>query len=272
MKEQEAQWVVPNPQIPRSFGLMNIIFGSLLLLVGAGTAVWYFLAPTLTRQIQSELKKGEETRKAQHDAKLAELKRREAAAKTEEEKQEVQDELTLLEKDLEPDIPNMDDLFGMNMLTDIRIVSYTVGELATGILLNVLMIISGAGLMAMAEWARRLAIWVAGLKILRWVAMSVVTMVLILPITLEKTQRMFQQQVVVQSKTQTGGKPVLIATAQMTRMMAIASAVFIIFEAVVASVYPALSLWFLTRPPTRAACWKESASTGPPQAIGPGDS
>ena len=37
-------------------------------------------------------------------------------------------------------------------------------------------------------------------------------------------------------------------------MTAIMSAVAVVFSALVASIYPAISLWFLTRPPTRVAC------------------
>jgi hypothetical protein len=274
VKEQAPQWVVPNPQVPRAFGLMNIIFGSLMLLVGAGSAVWFFLAPTVSKWIQVEVKKGQDSRKSEHDAKLAELKRREAAAKTEEEKQAVQDERTILEEDAEPDISGMDDLFGVKILSDRRIVAYTVSELAAGILLNVFMIISGVGLMALAEWGRRMAIWVDWLKIARWVAMTVVTMVLILPITLETTRKAIQLQFQAQAKMKAGGKaaPMLIASGQMSRVMAIASAVAIVFQAAVASVYPALSLWFLTRAPARAACFKETPLAERLEANGPGGS
>ena len=51
------------------------------------------------------------------------------------------------------------------------------------------MIVAGGGLMGLTEWARRLAIRVAQLKILRWVAMIVTTMVMILPMTMESTQK-----------------------------------------------------------------------------------
>ena len=42
-----------------------------------------------------------------------------------------------------------------------------------------------AGCLGSAEWGRRLAIRVAQLKILRWIAMTVGSMVLILPISLD---------------------------------------------------------------------------------------
>jgi hypothetical protein len=125
------------------------------------------------------------------------------------------------------------------------------------------MIISGAGLMALAEWARRLALGVAWLKILRWVAMIVVTLVLILPVTVERTQKMFAQ-IEAQAKVPAGARATVGPMAQMGRYTAILSAVAMVFSGVVASVYPALSLWFLTRPPCRAACLKEATSTGKP--------
>jgi hypothetical protein len=271
MKEQKAQWVVPNPQIPRSFGLMNIIFGSLMLLTAAGFAVSFFVFPTFNKRMQMDVKKLQEERKAEQDKKLDELKRREAAAKTEKEKQAVEDERTILEKDVEPDLSEMNDLLGWNIFADIRLAVFYLGEVGAAILLNLLMIISGVGLMALAEWARRMAIWVAWLKILRWVAMTVVTLMLVLPISLEKSQKAFRQ-VEAQAKAQSGGKAVFIGISQMGRVMAIASAVFTVFEAVVASVYPALSLWFLSRPPTRAACLRETPSTEPPLANGQGGS
>ena len=48
VKELQGKWVVPNPQVPRSFGIMNIVFGSLLLLVGAGYGCWYLYSPTFS--------------------------------------------------------------------------------------------------------------------------------------------------------------------------------------------------------------------------------
>jgi len=53
---------------------------------------------------------------------------------------------------------------------------------------------------------------------------------------------------------------------QIGRFAAIFGAVTMVFTGAVASVYPALSLWFLTRGPSRAACLKELPSTEPPNA------
>src|SRR5262249_26303279 len=51
--QPQPEWVVPNPRIPRSFGWMNLIFGSLLLLIGVGYAVWGFVAPTFLKQVRA---------------------------------------------------------------------------------------------------------------------------------------------------------------------------------------------------------------------------
>ncbi|MFI5461331.1 MAG: hypothetical protein ACHRXM_38505 [Isosphaerales bacterium] len=265
MNQQQAKWVVPNPQIPRTFGLMNIIFGSLMLLIGGGYAMMYAVSPMFARQMQVAMKKQQEVQKATRESKLAELKRQEEAAKTKDEKATLREERVAFEKNVEPDLPDLSDLMGWNAFSDVRLAIYYCSEVGAGMLLNLLMIISGAGLMALAEWARRLALGVAWLKILRWVAMVVVMMVLVLPITVERTQKVFQQMET-QGKAQSGGRVVVFPLGQMGRFTAIAGAVTVVFSAVVASVYPALSLWFLTRGPTRAACLKELPATELPNA------
>ena len=270
VKQSEGLWVVPNPQIPRSFGLMNIIFGSLMLLVGTLYAALYVASPMLNRKMQVTIKKQQADHKAARDLKVAELKQKEDAAETEEDEETLRDEREVLEKEVEADLAGMDDLLGWNMFSDIRLAIYYYVEVGTGMLLNLLMIISGAGLMALAEWARRLALGVAWLKILRWVAMIALTMVLILPITAEKMQKMFAQ-IESQAKVQPGGRAVAASVSQMGLYSAIAGGVMVVFTGVVGSVYPALSLWFLPRPPSRAACWKDETSTDPTPAKEPGE-
>ena len=120
IKEQEGQWVVPNPQIPRSFGLMNIIFGSVMLLVGAGYATMYAFAPTITQQMRAEIKKQQEIKRAERESKLAELKQQEDAAKTDEDKATIRDERKALEKQVAPDLSGMDDILGWNVFSDVR--------------------------------------------------------------------------------------------------------------------------------------------------------
>jgi hypothetical protein len=256
---EQAKWVVPNPQICRSFGLMNIIFGALLLLFGATTAVVWAVAPTFQKKMMASFEEQQAQRKAEREAKLAEFKKNEEAAKTQEEKDAIKDQREALEKQFEPDLAAMNEFTTYNMFSDLRLAVYYIAELSAAIILNILMIISGAGLLAMADWARRLAVGVSWLKIVRWIVMTVVTLVLVLPITMDLTQKALarmDQQI----KAQSGGRPLPVPLSALGPVQAIAGAAVTVFSAVVSSIYPALAIWFLTRPAARAACLRESVA------------
>ena len=68
VKEQQGKWVVPNPQIPRSFGIMNIVFGALMLFTAAGYGAWYLYAPTFSRNMQARMKNPATTMPGAYDA------------------------------------------------------------------------------------------------------------------------------------------------------------------------------------------------------------
>ncbi len=267
--QPQAKWVVPNPQICRSFGLMNIIFGAILLLFAVGYAVMLAVAPTFQKQIMASVEQEQAEQKAARQAKLAELKTKASSAKTEEEKVAIKDEQAALEKEVEPDLSSMNEIMGWNIFSDSRLAAYSISEVTASIILNLLLIIAGAGLLATAEWARRLSVWVAWGKILRWLVMIVATMVVILPISMEKTQKALAK-VDEQIRAQNAGRPTPIRLIEFARMGAIAGAVSVIFSAVLSSIYPALSIWFLTRPQARAACLKAlpSSKEQPGVAVG----
>ena len=267
----EGKWVVPNPQIPRTFGMMNLVFGILLLLMGAGYLAMYVFMPTFQKKMAGQMKEQLETAKKSRESKLAELKKteaaakaKEAAAKTKEETEKAKEATTAaveeretFENNPDPDLSAMTDMMGWNIMADPRVAVYYFTEVISGMVFNVAMIISGIGLLGLAEWGRKAGIMVAWLKIVRWVAMTVVIMVLIVPITTEKMDKMMQS-VQAQVNVKSGGRPAPVPMVGFGQMMAVMSAVGVVFSALVASIYPILSLWFLTRPPTRAACLQGS--------------
>jgi hypothetical protein len=154
----------------------------------------------------------------------------------------------------------MNDVWQYNQFSDRRVAVYSISELSTAIILNILMIISGVGLLAMAEWARRLAVAVSWLKILRWLAMTVVMFVLILPISMDLAQKTFDKMDQ-QMRAQSGGRGAAFPFASLAPMTAVFGGVTAVFSAIISSVYPALSIWFLTRPAARAACLRASPPT-----------
>jgi gas vesicle protein len=273
----EGKWVVPNPQIPRAFGMMNLIFGILLFLMGAGYLAAYIIAPGFQKRMVVKMKEQQEIEKASRERKLVEIKAKEtaakakeAAAKTKEETEKVKEELASikeeredLENDVEPDISAVSDLMGWNVMSDIRLTIYYFSEVISGMVLNMLMVISGVGLLGLAEWGRRLALGVAWLKILRWVAIMIVTMIVIVPVMAEKMDKLVQQ-VQVQAQAKSGAPPMPTPMFGFGQIMGILVAIVVVFSALVASIYPAISLWFLTRPPTRAACMQRPKAAEPP--------
>lgn len=256
--QKEGQWVVPNPQVPRTFGIMNIVFGAILLLFGVGSLVISLYGPKIQKWMFQRVETQAAADKAEQEAKIADLKRQEAAAQTEQDKVALKAEREDLEKRAASDVTaEMEDLANWNPASDIRIAIYTYSAEVAGILLNVVMIISGIGLMRLSEPARKAAIWVAWLKIARWIAMTIAMMVLILPITMERTQKILDK-VQAQAKAQ-GGRGIAMPMGSFAQMMAVAGAVSQIFYLVIASIYPVLLIWFLTRPRARAAFLRNPA-------------
>jgi hypothetical protein len=229
--------------------LLNIVFGSILLLVGVGYAVWFVFAPSFTRQIQLNVQNQQAAAKEKREADLAEYKAKEAAAKTEEEKQEWKDRRTALQSTAPPIIVKVDDISTWDVMADQRLATFYWAEVTTGILLNLLMIIAGAGLLALTEWSRRLSLGVAWAKIVRWVAILLFTLTLIIPITSERMHKAISKE-----EALPGGARSPFSSTQLVQYMAIFTAVTSVFSAVVAVIYPGLSIWFLTRPAARAAC------------------
>jgi hypothetical protein len=244
--QPRSQWVVPNTGIPRTFGLLNVIFGVMLLLGGIGSVAWVLMAPTIGKAMQAQRRGTLAKAKAEREARIADLKKQEAAAKTEAEKEQLRTEREAAESVPEP--PEPPDVTIWDTYADPRYRAYFCGEVSLGIVLNIAMIVAGAGLLATAEWGRRLAIGVAWGKIVRLVAMAVITLTVIVPMTAEYTQPSLDK---IAAQARLGGPAM---SNQMAQVMPILGAVGAVGFTVVGSIYPGLAIWFLTRPRARAAC------------------
>jgi hypothetical protein len=244
--QPQSQWVVPNTGIPRTFGLLNVIFGVMLLLGGIGSVAWVLMAPTIGKAMQAQRRETLAKAKAEREARIADLKKQEAAAKTEAEKEQLRTEREAAESVPEP--PEPPDVTIWDTYADPRYRAYFCGEVSLGIVLNIAMTVAGAGLLATAEWGRKLAIGVAWGKIVRLVAMAVITLTVIVPMTAEYTQPSLDK---IAAQALLGGPAM---SNQMAQVMPILGAVVAVGFTVVGSIYPGLAIWFLTRPRARAAC------------------
>jgi len=168
------------------------------------------------------------------------------AATTEEEKEEISTQIEDLELEDEINVPNP--FLAMNNPT---MNLYGIIDGSTGLLFNLIMFVTGVGLLLRKEWARKLAIWTAALKIVRLLILQSINMVYIIPIQAKSMQEMFKQMDV-------GGQgqgPDMSQMASMQGGMMMAWAVVML---IAGCVYPALSIWFLSRPGVQATCQLEN--------------
>jgi len=243
-------YAVPNTSLPKTTGALNILFASLVLLFVVVQIGMTLLAPMLIDFAQSSVRvaqaKVEASRKQQIDA----LKADEAAAKTEEEKGRIQREIKAIEARPQPAGPDMKALMGQLDTPIVR--AYTWTDIGTSLILNVLMLASGIGLLRLKERARRLAIWVGGLKLARLAALMLIQIVFILPLSTKMQQEMI-------AGMGASGAPNAQAMQMTAKMGAAAGVAMTLILSVLAMIWPIIMIVLLTRPGSRAACLATSA-------------
>ena len=85
-------YTLPKPGIPKTLGILNVIFGVLMVLYGMCTVGIMIAAPALTGFADTTLKQAQAKAEEGQKARLKELDEREAAATTEEEKNAIEQE------------------------------------------------------------------------------------------------------------------------------------------------------------------------------------
>lgn len=241
-------YVEPKVSTVRTFGILNIVFSLMigcLSLYALGMAVMMPYIVAGMEKANDDMQKQQQERQ---DKRIAELDKLIADAETDAEKESL-----LAEKDLvastEPvEMPNM--LAAMN---DPKMIAYSITDGSTGLLLNALLLCSGIGLLSQKEWARKLALWVAGLKIIRQIILQTVNIIVIVPIQVEMAKQMFDQM----QPNGAGAPPFNMASFQGVMYASMA-----VLTLVVSCIYPALTLWFLSRPGVKVVCapgFEESA-------------
>lgn len=246
--------IVPLPRIPKVIGILNIAFGAGLLLCGLCSGFYVAILPMTTKAFTQVAKQAEEQQKAPLKARLEALAEEEKSAETEEAKIKLAKERQQLEDALNrPSIaPTMNfDKMGLN---DPKLVGYMWAEVGTGIILNVLLIVSGIGLVRFKPFGRKLGLWVAGGKILRLVVLYSFFIVAIVPWYSRKMAEfavdMMQQQSGPGAPGGKGAPPIDLLIRTYTITYTATGIGMIVFG----SIYPIVCLVLLSRPGARAAC------------------
>jgi hypothetical protein len=241
--EMTPMAVAPDTTTPRVFGILNILFSLLGACIAAYALMMAVFMPVMAKTMEEASKAMEEASAAEIEA----LEEEEAAATTEEEKAEIRTEIDQLKTR-----PNADMANPFAAMTDPKVSLYGMVDGSTGLFFNLLMFISGIGLLVRKEWARKLAIWTAGLKIIRLIGLESVNMLFIIPIKMKHMQAMFEQMNV-------GGQGV--DTTEMAGMQGMMFTSWAVVLLVVGCIYPALTLWFLSRPGVKVACQQDIETT-----------
>jgi hypothetical protein len=254
--------VTPQPGVVKTIGVFNLIFGGILLLCGMGCL--NPVLPSLINQetLQIDPKKAQQVLDEDRRQRITELKAREQSASTPDEKAKIKEQRLAVEASRpkvegQLDFPTVN--AGLAWLT-----RYVWADVATGPLLNLLMGLSGIGLILRKNWARLLGLVTAGLKIVRLLALGVLLVAVVVPkmgraldvLADSPLGKEMFDHAMERQKAQGGGpppgpQPGPKEVAQYLRAFGNVSAVLL---PCLGSIYPVITLVLLTRPGARAAC------------------
>ena len=253
---QEAANAMENlpTKVPHTLGILNIVFAIFLLLCvacyGVQVIAHGLLGSTFAASKQQAQKAMEERRQKDIDA----LEDSANKAATEEEAESLRAEKEDLENMPLPKIPDMSNMLGMKSP---GVFAAYLFDCSTGLILNVLMLISGVGLLKYHAWARKLAMWVAALKILRLLILCALTGLIISPAVSEGMGQFVGEAA---QMNPNGGLPQQNQVAQMKTIYYWSTLISGGVLTVLGVIYPIISLWLLSRPNVAAACQKKQIS------------
>lgn len=244
--------VQPNAYAAKTIGILNIVFGSLLLLcgicAGLNQGMQAAMGPVMAAQQQQVQKAADTARQVE----LRQLKEREKASTDAKEKATLQEKQKALEAQPVPQMPDVSKI-ARNPLY----LRYMLCDVATGIFLNILMVISGIGLLNLKEWGRRTALWVAGLKIIRLLALYGYFAMVVGPFLAQQFRDIMEE--VAKSAPQGQPAPGAAELVQFSKFMEIMLTAYAIAMIVLGVIYP-LVVWFvLNRVSVKAACTPPAA-------------
>ncbi|WP_435015727.1 hypothetical protein TA3x_003278 [Tundrisphaera sp. TA3] len=243
--------ILPKPQIPKTLGILNIIFGVLLILVGSCLLGFTLIAP-MTQQFAEQFHdQAKQQAEAKRQAQLKTLDEQIQAAATEEEKTILRDS----QEDLRATplaVPLKADLSQMEQFKHPTIRTYTFIQGGSGLLWDIALIISGIGLIRLKEWGRSLAFWLSGIQIVRIALLVAASFLFVAPV-----QKMFVDRQIaaleerIEAKTALPQDP---ANLQMLKISATTTPITLAAYGLFGVIYPIVSLILLNSAGARAAC------------------
>ncbi len=256
--------VLPNPGIPKTLGILNVIFGVLLVLFGTCLTGVMVAAPALMDFSEKAVKDVQAKNEARRKTRLDAIDEREKAAKSDEEKKAFQGERDAIAAEPKVESPDMGPV--KELIDDPMVKGYNLTYFGTGVLLSILLLVSGIGLVRLTPWGRSLAVWWAGLQIVQILALAAVGVFYVQPEQRPKAEAAIEK---IQAKAKAKAQnlaPGMAEGLQFGKAMQGASNVLTVGWVVVGMIYPVTVLVLLGGAGARAAC----RATSKP-AAGPGE-
>ncbi|AGA26153.1 hypothetical protein [Singulisphaera acidiphila] len=260
--------VAPKPGLPKVIGSLNVAFGFMLFLIGLECL--NLIGPSFTQNQPFKLERGDaqsfydQFRQRQ----IFELQAREESTTDESKKAALRAERLELTANPQKDIDKHLDLKSINHVL-LLLNWYFWADFATAPVLNLLMLASGIGLTQLRIWARKMAIWVALLKIVRILALTFFFTIVVVPQArraidgvahTELGKVIIMKANAAQIKASTGPPAVIYTAEDFALWMATMAYFCAVFGMILCLIYPAISLVILTRPSVKAACCLDEVS------------
>lgn len=256
VSEKAPRYIHTNTRIPSLVGMLNVIFGIMLLLYALGWIAWTLAAPHLAKAFLTDKQIERAEEKARKETQLEDLKKRELAETSPEKKTTLNKEIMALETDIDQNYRDTRSLIEQEK--DLRIAIPEWIDAAMNLVGSVLMIVSGIGLLSLRQSGRTLALWVAGVQ-LAWAAFSFIyALTVTIPVSVEQVVVAFRKEAVRNGPTPFIRTPNMIGemTAGAAGVMAVATFVF-------SAIYPSITLWLLNKNTVKAAFLVVSAREKP---------
>jgi hypothetical protein len=249
----------PKTAIPKSIGVLNIIFGSILMLCGICTGLNMAMQSAMAPMFGQQQLQFQQLMEAERAKKLEDLKKLEDAAPNDQEKAALEGQRKALEAQPLPKMPDMAKFY-----EDVSLPAYGIADAVSGLILNILMVVAGIGLLGFREWARQLGLWVAALKIVRLVALYGFFAIVVAPNISKAFSSMFQETVEGMGKGAPPGQriPAPAEFAQMGMAMGVMMTAFAIGMIIFGAIYPIIVLILLSRSRVKVACTSAALAHG----------
>jgi hypothetical protein len=245
--------VLPRSRIPDVVGFSNVVLAVFLMPMSLYLG-WVILPPRWTSRALAEIReKGEADLEAVRLVELRALDEAETTATTEAQKQHFETRRKALEVLPKVSLPReMDqERLGFGSL-EYKIYSWV--DVASALLLDVLLLVAGMGLLWRRTWGIRLGIATAVAKIVRLMLVYGYVALAIVPVVAQKQGRMLFEMEMEQLQAVGRATPTGVSPTTYMRTFSVLYTLMAVAMIVFGSIYPAIVLWLLNRPRERAAC------------------